>query len=69
MVLVTESTRDNYPGIEHTRAAEQAWIKASKGVSGAKALENLRKTHAAEQAAVKAGRTGALAETLTEQQK
>lgn len=70
VILVTKETRDSYPGIERTRAAERAWITAGKGTkSGAETLDNLRKTHAADQAAARAGKTGAEADTLTEQQK
>lgn len=71
VVLVTKQNRADYPGIEHTRAAEAAWIKASREAgSSAGALERLRETHAFEKANGNQpdGKTKQLADSLTEQQ-
>ena len=44
VILVTEANRDSYPGIEHTRAAEALYRRASRGSrSSAETVKNLRK--------------------------
>lgn len=72
VVMVTEQNRKDYPGIEHTRNADAAWIQASKEAgSSAGALDRLRETHAYEKANAgnPVGPTKKLADSLTEQGK
>lgn len=64
VVLVTALNRDDYPGIQHTRAAESAWVAASKGRSSADALQKLRDDYA--KAHPRPGKTKQLADSLTE---